>query len=114
MPVSRLGAVEENPVALVGRAGFQPRQPIRLRQAHQLRQYSPKSVRTSDRDELNCSFIGNRENKRKPTGCSGDLTRCLLGVWSILGRVQKKISQAVPQFQCSPVIASINVLPPMQ
>ena len=114
MPVGRLGAIEEYPVALVRGARLQPSEPARLRQTEHLSQHVAKDIRARNRDKLDCSRVGDRQRKRKLPARSGKVTRCLLGLGPMLRRSRKIVSQGLPQFQHSPMVAGIDVLPTVQ
>ena len=114
MPVSRLGAIEKYPVALVRGASLQLSEPVRLRQTHHLPQHAAEAIRARTRGKLDYSRVGDRQHERKLPACSGKLARCLLGLRPMLGRIRKKISQGLPQFQRGPVIAVIDVLRTVQ
>jgi hypothetical protein len=114
MPVGRLGAIEEYPVALVRGARLQPSEPTRLRQTEHLSQHVAEGIRARNRDKLDCSRVGDCQRKRKLPARSGKVTRCLLGLGPMLRRSRKIISQGLPQFQRSPMVADIDVLPTVQ
>jgi hypothetical protein len=106
MPVGRLGAIEEYPVALVRGARLQPSEPASLRQTEHLSQHVAEDIRARNRDKLDCSRVGDRQRKRKLPARSGKVTRCLLGLGPMLRRSRKIISQGLPQFQRSAFSAS--------
>jgi hypothetical protein len=114
MPVSRLGAIEKYPVALVRGASLQPSEPVRLRQTDHLPQHAAEAIRARTRGKLDYSRVGDREHERKLPACGGKLARCPLGLRPMLGRIRKKISQGLPQSQRGPVIATIDVLRTVQ
>ena len=114
MPVGRLGAIEEYPVALLRRARLQPIEPASLRQRKHLSQHAAKDIRARNRHKLDCPRIGDRQRKRKLPTRRGKATRRLLVLRPMLRRTRKVISQALPQFQRSPMAAGIDMLPTVQ
>ena len=86
MPVSRLGAVEEYPVAFVRGAGLQPSEPAHLRQTDHLPQHPAERIRARNRDKLDGPLIGDRQHERKLPACRGKVTRCLFGLRPMLRR----------------------------
>src|SRR5215469_9853833 len=110
MPVSRLGAIEKYPVALVRGASLQPSEPVRLRQTDHLPQYAAEAIRARTRGQARLLPCRRPSARGKLPACSAKLAHCLLGLRPTLGRIRKKISQGLPQLQRSPVIFSIDVL----
>ena len=114
MPVRRLGAVEENPVALVGGASLEPREPARLRETDHLRQHTAESARAGGGSELDLSLIGDRQHQRELPARGRELATSLLGLRPMLRWIPKKIPQGLPQFQRGAVVTSIDKLSPVQ
>jgi hypothetical protein len=83
MPVGRLGAIEEYPVALVRGARLQPSEPASLRQTEHLSQHVAEDIRARNRDKLDCSRVGDRQRKRKLPARSGKVTLSLPKTLSI-------------------------------
>ena len=112
MPVGGLGAIEEDPVALVRGASLQPRKSVRPRQTDHLPQHPAQSTRAGDRSEFDHSLVGDRQHERELPTCRSELASFLVGLRTMLRRIQKEIAQGSPQFQRSPVIRGTDMCSP--